>query len=119
MALTTSVKAVTDIFRIYGTKIFGGTEDGNEESTNNTTNQVNTTKRRLYRSDDEENSLNDLNRFHFESVIEIMLDMLDDEVKCNFFDIFVHLSMYCTNVFPQLISLMPKKFTSFFLIILI
>lgn len=82
----TSVKAVSDLFRIYGIKIFGGETNEKNDDSNNTTNQTNTTyqtnttRRRLYRNDDEDNSLNDPTRFQFESVIEIMLDMLDDEV---------------------------------------
>lgn len=69
-----SVKAISDIFRIYGVKVFGSIEDSSQ-----TTISLNTTKRRLYRNDNEENVI-DPNRFHFESAIEIMLDMLDDEV---------------------------------------
>lgn len=76
----TSIKIVSDIFRVYGTKIFGGGDSNGNEDSSNTTNQMNSTKRRLYRNDDED-SLNDPSRFNFESVIEIMLDMLDDEVN--------------------------------------
>lgn len=76
----TSVKAVSDLFRVHSIKIFGSETNDRTDESGNSVNNLNTTKRRLYRNDEEDNSLNDLTRFHFETVIEIMLDMLDDEV---------------------------------------
>lgn len=73
----TSVKTICDLFRVHSIQIFG--EEANDR-TDETTNNMNTTKRRLYRNDEDDNSLNYLSRFHFETIIEIMLDMLDDEV---------------------------------------
>lgn len=83
MALLTSIKAISDLFRIYGLAIFGQNSNRTEES-NITINHLNTTKRRLYRNDGDDNSLNDLTSFNFELVIEIMLDILDDEVILEF-----------------------------------
>lgn len=82
LALMTSVKAISDMFRIYGISIFGGgITEGVNGCSNITNNSMNLTRRRLYRNDYEDNSLIDPNRFQFESIFEIMLDMLDDEVS--------------------------------------
>lgn len=70
---------MSDLFRVHSVKILGHNREVNHISS------VNQTKRRLYWNDDDnDGSVMDPNRFHFESAIEIILDMLDDEVRQSF-----------------------------------
>ncbi|CAG9817626.1 unnamed protein product [Phaedon cochleariae] len=77
-ALLISVKAIADLFHQYGENIFGGVAD----TTNNTTSSTNPNRRRLYNDNSDDSFCGDSpGRFHLESIIEVMLDMLDDEVS--------------------------------------
>ncbi|CAH1100124.1 unnamed protein product [Psylliodes chrysocephalus] len=78
-ALMISVRAVSDLYRLYGPNIFGIMEEAlmSNQSLNNTS----STKRRLYRSEDSDESVMPANTFHLETIIEIILDILDDEIS--------------------------------------
>nr|CAI5868463.1 unnamed protein product [Callosobruchus analis] len=89
-ALKVSIKAVADLYHLYGAQIFGGFNDISNAAQNSSTNHT----RRLY-DDGLEESIVDPNKFQFENVIDILMDLVDEE------DVEIH--EYATKALHRLI----------------
>ncbi|XP_072382849.1 condensin complex subunit 3-like isoform X2 [Diabrotica undecimpunctata] len=81
-ALMISIKAITDIFRVYGYNIFGSKDSTMVSSNGNRSNLSLTTsfnKRRLYGIDQSDDSV--ILVHNWETIVEVILNMLDDEIS--------------------------------------
>lgn len=70
-AILVAVRTVSDMFRLYGSEIFGQSESSSDGHQ---------TRRRLYTEEADE-SLTNPNNFNLESLVDILLDMMDDDVS--------------------------------------
>uniref|UniRef100_A0A6P7FVC2 Uncharacterized protein LOC114334577 n=1 Tax=Diabrotica virgifera virgifera TaxID=50390 RepID=A0A6P7FVC2_DIAVI len=81
-ALIISIKAIIDIFRIYGYNIFGD-KDSTMVSTNGSRSNLSLAtsynKRRLYGTDQADDSI--ILVHNWETIVEVILNMLDDEIS--------------------------------------
>nr|CAH7752692.1 unnamed protein product [Callosobruchus chinensis] len=89
-ALKVSIKAVADLYHLYGAQIFGGFNEISNAAQNSNTSHT----RRLY-DDGFEESIVDPNKFQFENVIDILMDLVDEE------DVEIH--EYATKALHRLI----------------
>ncbi|XP_056629593.1 condensin complex subunit 3-like isoform X2 [Diorhabda sublineata] len=98
-ALIAAVMAIPDMFRLYGVNVFSSIESAISVNSNQTVNSS-SNKRRLYCIEESDESVIFANKFHLESIIDVMFDMLDDEI-CEIRNIAVEaISKLILNQFP-------------------